>query len=85
MNNAYHKETQYLIFDGGLVSHRKTPVIEVYSKSYELLGVIKFFPQWRKFVFESDKCIYDSKCLSDLIMVLDEQQELWKNSLKENK
>lgn len=77
----YYKETKYLIFKGWTLQNRKTPIIYVYNKYEEKLGVIKFYPQWRKFVFEAEHCIFDAFCLNDLITVLDEQQKVWKSKV----
>lgn len=85
INKTFYKQTKYLIFEGFYLDDRKTPIINVLNKSDEKLGVIKFYPAWRKFIFESSECIYDSSCLTDLIEVLDEQQEVWKQSLNNNK
>lgn len=76
----YYKETKYLMFKGWNLQNRKTPIIYVYNKNNEQLGIIKFYPQWRRFVFEAEHCIFDSLCLNDLIEVLNEQQKCWKDN-----
>lgn len=76
----FNKETQYLKFIE-VPSERKTIVCEVLNKSGELLGHIGFYPQWRKYVFVSGITQYDSKCLQDIVDVLDELQQMWKDSL----
>ena len=77
----YNKETQYLKFVE-VLSDRKTTLCKVFNKSDELLGHIGFYPQWRKYVFVSDVTQYDSKCLQDIVDVLNELQQIWKDSLK---
>ena len=79
--------SQYLVFDKYIIPGRKTPIYEVKNKnSLESLGVIYFYPAWRKYVFESNpKIIYDINCLTDIIIFIQEVQSEWKASLKNEK
>lgn len=87
----FNKETQYLKFVE-VPSDRKTTLCKVFNKSDELLGYIGFYPQWRKYVFYCPpgyQCetgtlniLFDSKCLQDIVDVLNELQQIWKDSLK---
>ena len=45
----------------------KTSIFNVINKNNELLGVIKWKPGWRRYVFISNYCDYDVKCLSEII------------------
>jgi len=51
-----------------LAHKMKTKIYEVYNKVYnENLGVIKWFPQWRKYCyFSSNALVFDSSCLGDI-------------------
>lgn len=46
-------ETQELVFD-------------VENKSGEHLGRIYYYSKWRKFIFASDSCFYDSDCMNQI-------------------
>ena len=79
----YSKETKHLIFTEVEGTAKKTKVLKVENKNKELLGFIYFKPQWRKFIFDTnDEIVYDNNCLRDIISVLDELQQMWKESLK---
>lgn len=80
-------ETKYLTFVKYHLKDRKTPVITVYSsKDFTYLGQLYFYPQWRKYVFESNgEIIYDSKCLNDINNYLDLMQTAWVESRRDSK
>ena len=81
-------ESKYLTFVRKDLPNRKTPIVDVINKQGENLGYISFYPQWRKFVFNTYSryiVIYDSNCLLDIATKLTELQAEWKQSLKENK
>lgn len=79
-------ESKYLTFEKQIIEGRKTPIYIVVNKSGDSLGIIYFYPAWRKYVFSSyPKMIYDSGCLTDIINFIAEIQAEWKQSLKEKK
>lgn len=80
-------ESKYLVFDKYIKQGRKTPIYEIKNKTtLDSLGVIYFYPAWRKYVFESNpQIIYDASCLTDIINFLQEIQTEWKEGLKNGK
>lgn len=84
-------ESKYLIFDKYVRTDRKTPVYEIKNKkTLDSLGVIYFYPPWRRYVFESNlniinPIIYDVACLTDISNFMQEIQTEWRNSLKAGK
>ena len=80
-------ESKYLVFDKYTKQGRKTPIYEIKNKAtLDSLGVIYFYPAWRKYVFESNpQIIYDTSCLTDIINFLQEIQTEWKEGLKNGK
>lgn len=79
----YNKETKHLNFREVENTGKKTKVVTVENKEKNLLGFIYFKPQWRKFIFDTnDAIVYDNNCLRDIVMVLDELQKEWIDSLE---
>jgi len=78
-------ESKYLVFDKYIRPGKKMPMYEIKNKTtLDSLGVIYFYPAWRKYVFESNaEVIYDAGCLTDIINFMQEIQTEWRNSLKE--
>ncbi len=74
------RESKYLVYRLVTEPKRKTPIIFVCNKSSEELGQIRFYPQWRKFVFypEADT-LFDSNCLEDIISTINLIQQMWIN------
>ena len=70
-------ESKYLTFERKDIEGRKTPIFIIRNKeSNFLLGQIKFYPQWRKYVFEpSEEVIFDTSCLKDIISFMEEKQK----------
>ena len=62
------KETAHLTFI------HSTPGYRVYNKhNSDQLGIIYYFPRWRKFIFEPYiETVYDSQCLTDIAFFLAE-------------
>lgn len=47
------------------------------------LGVVRFRPQWRAFVFEpNEDTVFDTKCLNEIIVFLNNQHSLWLKGLE---
>lgn len=45
----------------------KTSVFEVYTKHKDILGEIKWFPQWRQYCFfPEDDCVFSKGCMADI-------------------
>ncbi len=65
----------------------KTALYKVENKSGEYLGIIRFWPAWRKYIFipKSGDLIFDSSCLSDIITELNNLTAEWRASLKKEK
>ena len=76
--------SKYLVFDKYISPGRKTPIYEIKNKNtLESLGIIYFYPAWRKYVFESNpEIIYDVNCLNDIIEFIQEVQAEWRAGLK---
>lgn len=78
-------ESKYLVFDKSELPGRKTSAYYVKSrKSMDILGVIVFYPAWRKYVFEPcGDTIFDCNCLSDIAAFLQNETILWRASLSQ--
>lgn len=49
------------------------------------LGLVKFYPMWRKFVFfPSDGTLYEADCLRDIAAFCEEQTRVWRTGLAES-
>jgi len=76
-------ESKYLNFEKQIVPGRKTPIYIITNKGGESLGIIHFYPAWRKYVFTScPEVIYDSGCLNDILIFINEVQTEWRASLR---
>ena len=75
------KETKYLLFLICKQPDRKTPIVTIRTLDGEIvLGEIRFYGAWRKFVFyPKEETLFDSKCLCDIINMINTLQESWKN------
>lgn len=72
------RESKYLIYESIMIPKRKTPIIFVKNKTGDELGQIKFYPQWRKFVFfPKENTLFDSSCLEDIIFTINILQKMW--------
>ena len=80
-------ESNYLIFEEHIIAGHKLPIYTVKNKqSSVMLGTIKFYGAWRKFVFEpSEAVIFDASCLNDIITFLNNKTTDWRNSLNTNR
>ena len=77
-------DSKYLNFIEIKNETRKTSIYKIENKSGEYLGILTFFPAWRKYVFSPAKISkWDSSCLQDIITKLDELTNEWRESLKE--
>ena len=76
-------ESKYLIFEEQYIIKHKLPIYTVKNKqSNVVLGTIKFYGAWRKFVFEpSEAVIFDADCLYDIVFFLNDKTIDWRNSL----
>jgi len=73
----------YLVFKKENIEGRKTPIVKIYNKSDEYLGIIYFYPAWRKYVFQSaNDIIFDKGCLTDILNEINILQDEWRQSLK---
>ena len=77
-------ESEYLVFDKYIGQGRKLPIYEVKNKAtLDSLGVIYFYSDWRKYVFESTpQIVYDADYLIDIAKFLQEVQNEWEEGLK---
>lgn len=74
------KETEFLRFRKFKYTHKKTFDIDVDNKKAETIGVIKFHGAWWKYIFEpSAYIIFDTKCLQDIIVYINQLMEDRKN------
>jgi hypothetical protein len=62
---------------------KKTKWWEVTSTSTNaVLGIVKFYGAWRKFVFfPSDATLYDASCLRDIAAFAEQETKSWRESL----
>ena len=77
-------ESEYLVFDKYIGQGRKLPIYEVKNKAtLDSLGVIYFYSDWRKYVFESaPQIVYDADYLIDIAKFLQEVQNECEEGLK---
>ena len=77
-------ESKYLVFDKYIGYDKKLPIYEVKNKvTLDSLGVIYFYSDWRKYVFESTpQIVYDADYLIDIAKFLQEIQAEWEEELK---
>ena len=77
-------ESEYLVFDKYIEQDRKLPIYEVKNKAtLDSLGVIYFYSDWRKYVFESaPQIVYDADYLIDIAKFLQEVQNELEEELK---
>jgi len=78
------ESASYLVFDEYVTPGKKTKSYGVKNKqSLATLGVIHFWPAWRKYVFESvSDVIFDSKCLAEIVEKLDSLTAEWRANLR---
>ncbi len=75
----------YLTFREESVPGRKTVQVHVanaWSGSY--LGVIRYYPHWRRFVFQpspAEGLVFDANCLTELSSELTRRQEEYKKEV----
>ena len=57
--------------------HRKTNIYAIVSKSDKsLLGMIKWYPWWRQFVFFPEEgCVFNPSCMRDIISFIEDLME----------
>ena len=73
-------ESKYLVYYLVTLPKRKTPILFVCNKANEELGQIRFYPQWRRFVFyPKADTLFDSNCLQDIIFTINLIQKIWLN------
>lgn len=63
-----------------------TKVFKVLSINGDELGLIKFFPRWRKYVFmPNENTLFDMGCLGDIIDYINVIQQEWKHGKSRSK
>ena len=77
-------ESKYLVFDKYIEYGKKLSIYEVKNKAtLDSLGVIYFYSDWRKYVFESTpQIVYDADYLIDIAKFLQEVQNELEEELK---
>jgi len=64
---------------------RKTSIYRIENKSGDYLGILSFFPAWRKYVYSPAKLTkWDSNCLQDVVEKLNELTNEWREGLKKD-
>ena len=70
------KTTKHLRFDETRDTGKTKQWTVVSTKTEDDLGIIKWHPPWRRYIFEPDwETIFDSSCLSIIKEFIDEQME----------
>jgi len=71
----------YIDFIPSLIQAPKTEVIDIRAReSADLLGQIKWYGAWRKYsFFPFPNCVFEKKCLNDIIRVMDMLERRRKN------
>lgn len=63
--------------------NQKTNRWEIRAHDGLLLGIIRFFPQWRCYISESaDNRVWSWECHSEVAKFLKKQTELWRVSIR---
>lgn len=61
---------------------RKTEQFDVVNTRGDNLGVIGFYPKWRKFVFEAQpNTVFDADCYREIADFLDKRTTAWRESV----
>jgi len=64
----------------------KTSVFDVYSKHDDILGQVKFFPQWRQYCFfPEDDCVFSKGCMDDINNFIGQLQKILSENRKKAK
>lgn len=51
----------------------KTKIFEVHSIYGGKIGLIKWWPHWRKYTFQPyDQTVWDTKCLGEVVIFIDQ-------------
>ena len=69
-------ETEFMLYHKYQNPKKKTYDVFITTKHNEMLGIIKWWGAWRKYVLQSfemndDPVIFDTKCLKDIISYID--------------
>ena len=80
-------ESKYLNFIKlEIKEERKTPIYRIENKSGDYLGILSFFPAWRKYVYSPAKLTkWDSNCLQDVVEKMNELTNEWKEGISNGK
>lgn len=84
MNNVVYTGKYFSIIEV-FQENKKTNIYYIYpdSDTDVLLGRIKWYNHWRKYCFYAeDNIIWDTKCLNELIIFLDNLNQEHKNKKK---
>ena len=69
-------ESKYVDFDE-LIWGGKTTKAYVRTKDETVIGIVKWYPAWRRYCFFPDsETLYDSQCMKDISAYIDELMEL---------
>lgn len=65
---------------------RKTKTWRILTLDDVSLGLVLFFPKWRKFVYQPHgSTLYEETCLRDIASFCEEQTKAWKLEVKSRK
>lgn len=74
-------ETEYLLFEHIKRRNKATVIVDVTNKNGIYLGTIRFYPQWRQFIFAPDeRTVFNTDCLTQIADVCKVLTEEWKES-----
>ena len=72
-------ESKYVWFDPLIWGGKTTKAIVKTVSTGEEIGVVKWFPAWRRYCFFPDSdTLYDSQCMKDISAYVDELMKLRK-------
>lgn len=65
---------------------RKSDIYSIRSLDGDLLGYIKWFPSWRKYVFYPyQNTVYEETCLREVAEFIEQETKLYKENRKNEK
>lgn len=74
--------------NGSTGPQRKTNIYEVLEKGNirSILGQIKWFGRWRKYVFEpTEKTVYEETCLREIALFIQQETRLYNKRAREKR
>lgn len=75
---------EYFFVSKDIIPDRKTPIYRIWDRNAVCIATIKWYGAWRKFCLftEGSGVVWDNKCLTEVITLLDTYNKEYKDSGK---